>query len=87
MDFVELISSAQAYLDRFDYDHYPDCFSAFEENCARWFTEHEAFLSHQMINPAIRNFVVHYPFNISYKKFIALSVILHSIRKTCSMRR
>ena len=42
MDFVELISSAQAYLDRFDYDHYPDCFSEFEENCARWFTEHEA---------------------------------------------
>ena len=41
MDFVELISSAQAYLDRFDYDHYPDCFAAFEETCAKWFTEHE----------------------------------------------
>ena len=50
MDFVELISSAQAYLDQFDYDHYPDCFSAFEETCAKWFTEHEAFLPHQMIN-------------------------------------
>ena len=35
MDFVELISSTQAYLDRFDYDHYPDCFSAFEETCAK----------------------------------------------------
>ena len=53
----------------------------------QWFTEHEAFLSHQMINPAIRDFVVHYPFDIPYKKFIALSVILHSIGKTCSMRR
>ena len=87
MDFVELISSAQTYLDRFDYDHYPDCFAEFEENCARWFTEHEAFLSHQMIKPAIRDFVVHYPFDIPYKKIIALSVILHSIRETCSMRR
>lgn len=35
MDFVELISSAQTYLDRFDYDHYPDCFAAFEETCAK----------------------------------------------------
>ena len=87
MDFVTMIASAHPYLDRFDYDRYPDCFAEFEENCARWFTEHEAFLSHQMIKPAIRNFVVHYPFDISYKKFIALSVILHSIRKTCSMRR
>ena len=42
MDFVAMIASAHPYLDRFDYDHYPDCFSAFEENCARWFTEHEA---------------------------------------------
>ena len=64
MDFVTMIASAHPYLDRFDYDRYPDCFAEFEENCARWFTEHEAFLSHQMINPAIRNFVVHYPFNI-----------------------
>ena len=35
MDFVELISSTQAYLDRFDYDHYPDCFAEFEETCAK----------------------------------------------------
>ena len=42
MDFVELISSAQAYLDRFDYDHYPDCFAEFEENLDQWFAEHEA---------------------------------------------
>ena len=87
MDFVELISSAQAYLDRFDYDHYPDCFAEFEENLDQWFAEHEAFLPHQRIKPAIRDFVVHYPFDISYKKFIALSVILHSIGKPCSMRR
>ena len=87
MDFVELISSAQAYLDRFDYDHYPDCFAEFEENLDQWFAEHEAFLPHQMINPAIGNFIVHYPFDIPYKKFIALSVILHSIRETCSMWR
>ena len=87
MDFVELISSAQAYLDRFDYDHYPDCFAAFEENLDQWFAEHGAFLPYQMIDPAIGNFIVHYPFDIPYKKFIALSVILHSIRETCSMRR
>ena len=87
MDFVTMIASAHPYLDRFDYDHYPDCFAEFEENCARWFTEHEAFLSHQMINPAIGNFIVHYPFDISYKKIIALSVIFYTIRKTCSMRR
>ena len=87
MDFVTMIASAHPYLERFDNDHYPDCFAEFEENCGKWFTEHEAFLSHQMINPAIGNFIVHYPFDISYKKFIALSVILHSIRKTCSMRR
>ena len=87
MVFVELISSAQAYLDRFDYDHYPDCFAEFEENLDQWFAEHEAFLPHQMINPAIRNFVVHYPFDISYKKFIALSVIFYTIRMTCTMRR
>ena len=42
MDFVELISSAHPYLERFDYDHYPDCFAEFEENCGKWFTEHEA---------------------------------------------
>ena len=87
MDFVTMIASAHPYLDRFDYDHYPDCFAEFEENCARWFTEHEAFLSHQMINPAIGNFIVHYPFDIPYKKFIALSVILYTIGKPCSMRR
>ena len=87
MDFVAMIASAHPYLDRFDYDHYPDCFAEFEENLDQWFAEHEAFLSHQMINPAIGNFIVHYPFDISYKKFIALSVILHSIRKTCRMRR
>ena len=87
MDFVAMIASAHPYLDRFDYDHYPDSFAAFEETCAKWFTEHEAFLPHQMINPAIRDFVVHYPFDIPYKNFIALSVILHSIRETCSMWR
>ena len=87
MDFVAMIASAHPYLDRFDYDHYPDSFAAFEETCAKWFTEHEAFLSHQMIKPAIRDFVVHYPFDIPYKKIIALSVILHSIRETCSMWR
>ena len=87
MDFVAMIASAHPYLDRFDYDHYPDCFAEFEENLDQWFAEHEAFLPHQMINPAIRYFVVHYPFDIPYKKFIALSVILHSIRETCSMRR
>ena len=87
MDFVAMIASAHPCLDRFDYDHYPDCFAAFEENLDQWFAEHEAFLPHQMINPAIRDFVVHYPFDIPYKKFIALSVILHSIRETCSMRR
>ena len=85
MDFVAMIASAHPYLDRFDYDHYPDCFAEFEENLDQWFTEHEAFLSHQMINPAIRDFVVHYPFDIPYKKFIALSVILHSIGKASSM--
>ena len=87
MDFVAMIASAHPYLDRFDYDHYPDCFAEFEENLDQWFAEHEAFLSHQRINPAIRDFVVHYPFDIPYKKFIAFSVILHSIGKTCSMRR
>lgn len=42
MDFVTMIASAQAYLDQFDYDHYPDCFAAFEEDCAKWFAEHGA---------------------------------------------
>ena len=40
MDFVALISSAHPYLDWFDYDYYPDCFAAFEKNCAAWFAEH-----------------------------------------------
>lgn len=40
MDFVEMIVSAHPYLDRFDYDHYPDCFAAFEENLDQWFAEH-----------------------------------------------
>ena len=35
MDFVEMIASAHPYLDQFDYDHYPDCFAAFEETCAK----------------------------------------------------
>ena len=68
MDFVTMIASAHPYLDRFDYDHYPDCFAEFEENLDQWFAEHEAFLPHQMINPAIGNFIVHYPFDIPYKK-------------------
>ena len=42
MDFVAMIASAQAYLDRFDYDHYPDCFAVFEENLDQWFAEHGA---------------------------------------------
>lgn len=42
MDFVTMIASAHPYLDRFDYDHYPDCFAEFEEACARWFAQHGA---------------------------------------------
>ena len=42
MDFVAMIASAHPFLDRFDYDHYPVCFAEFEENCAKWFAEHEA---------------------------------------------
>jgi len=38
MDLSELITSAHAYLGQFDYDHYPVCFQAFEEQCAPFFT-------------------------------------------------
>ena len=40
MDFVTLIASAHPFLERFDYDHYLDCFAAFEASCAKWFAEH-----------------------------------------------
>ena len=56
MDFVELISSAQAYLDRFDYDHYPDCFAAFEENLDQWFAEHEAFVAEKEAERILEQF-------------------------------
>lgn len=34
MDLAELISTSRSYLACFDYDHYPACFQAFEEDCA-----------------------------------------------------
>ena len=37
MDLSEQITAAHAYLEQFDYDHYPDCFAAFETQCAPFF--------------------------------------------------
>ena len=34
MDLAELIVSFREHLSRFDYDHYPSCFQAFEAECA-----------------------------------------------------
>ncbi len=42
MDLSEQITAAHAYLEQFDYDHYPSCFAAFEEQCAPFFASLEA---------------------------------------------
>lgn len=37
MDIIRIIRNAHAYLDQFDYDHYPACFAAFSESAAGFF--------------------------------------------------
>ena len=37
MNFAELISASRTYLSCFDYDHYPACFQAFENDAAPLF--------------------------------------------------
>ena len=41
MDLSELIIASRAYLEQFDYDHYPACFAAFEAQCAPFFASLE----------------------------------------------
>ena len=56
MDFVAMIASAHPCLDRFDYDHYPDCFAAFEENLDQWFAEHEALDAEKVTERILKQF-------------------------------
>ena len=51
-ELAELIAGSRPYLDLFDYDHYPDCFSAFSRASEAFFSGLEGMNKDELLSTA-----------------------------------